>query len=57
MLYLTLLLGAFMTMMNSFSALGGILIVMLFTKSLLIGFSINQDCKSISEFLIVDPSL
>jgi len=55
-LYFILLLGAFRTMMNSFSQFGEILIVKLFTRSLFIGFSINQDDNVYSELGIVVPS-
>jgi len=55
-LYLILLLGAFRTIINSFSQFGDILIVKLLTKSLFIGFSINHEDKVDSELGIIVPS-
>jgi hypothetical protein len=57
MLYYCLPAGAFKTIMNSFSALGDILRVMLLHNSFETGFSINQQFISTSEFGSTCPSL
>lgn len=53
----SLFFGALTTMMNSWDIWGPIFKVMVFWSSLETGFSMNQQLNSISEFLIVDPSL
>ena len=49
--------GAFVTMMNSWFICGPIFNEIYFWSSLVIGFSINQQLNSTSEFLMPVPSL